>query len=97
MRCLYSQESYHKTILLEKSRLDNVRIVRNTASGSEIKIVDIKKYLKTGDQRLIPLLEPEDTVIMSGSIWYVVSNVVTVIAQLAIVANVYYFFFVRET
>lgn len=80
----------------EKSRLDNVRIVRNTESGSEIIIVDIKKYLKTADQRLIPLLEPEDTVIMSGSIWYVISNVVTVVAQLAVVANVYYFFFIRE-
>jgi polysaccharide export outer membrane protein len=81
----------------EKSRLDNVRIVRNTQSGSEIIIVNIKKYLKTGDQRLIPQLQPEDTVIMSGSIWYVVSNVVTVVAQLAIVANVYYFFFVRTS
>jgi hypothetical protein len=81
----------------EKSRLDNVRIVRNTQSGSEIILVNIKKYLKTGDQRLIPQLQPEDTVIMSGSIWYVVSNVVTVVAQLAIVANVYYFFFVRQT
>lgn len=80
----------------EKSRLDNVRIVRNTASGSEIIIVNIKKYIKTGDQRLIPLLEPEDTVIMSGSIWYVLSNVVTVVAQLAVVANVYYFFFIRD-
>ena len=80
----------------EKSRLDNVRIVRNTESGSEIIIVDIKKYLKTADQRLIPLLEPEDTVVMSGSIWYVISNVVTVVAQLAVVANVYYFFFIRE-
>lgn len=80
----------------EKSRLDNVRVVRNTESGSEIIIVDIKKFLKTGDQRLIPLLEPEDTVIMSGSIWYVVTNIVTVVAQLAVVANVYYFFFIRE-
>ncbi len=79
-----------------KSRLDNVRVVRNTESGSEIIIVNIKKFLKTGNQRLIPLLEPEDTVIMSGSIWYVVSNIVTVVAQLAVVANVYYFFFIRE-
>lgn len=78
----------------EKSRLDNVRIVRNTESGSEIIIVNIKKYLNTGDQRLIPLLEPEDTVIMSGSIWYVVSNIVSVVAQLALVANVYYWFFI---
>jgi hypothetical protein len=79
----------------EKSRLDNVRIVRNTQSGSEIIIVNIKKFLKTGDQRLIPQLQPEDTIIMSGSIWFVVSNVVSVVAQLAMVANVYYLFFIR--
>lgn len=79
----------------EKSRLDNVRIVRNTQSGSEIIIVNIKKFLKTGDQRLIPQLQPEDTIIMSGSIWFVVSNVVSVVAQLAIVANVYYYFFIQ--
>jgi polysaccharide export outer membrane protein len=81
----------------EKSRLDNVRIVRNTQTGSEIIIVNIRKFLKTGDQRLIPMMEPEDTIIMSGSIWYVLSNVVSVVAQLAIVANVYYFFFIRQT
>jgi len=81
----------------EKSRLDNVRIVRNTQAGSEIIIVDIKKFIKTGDPRIIPVLQPEDTVIMSGSIWFVLSNVVSVVAQLAIVANVYYFFFIRQS
>jgi len=80
----------------EKSRLDNVRIVRNTQAGSEIIVVDIKKFIKTGDPRIIPVLQPEDTVIMSGSIWFVLSNVVSVVAQLAIVANVYYFFFIRQ-
>ena len=29
----------------EKSRLDNVRVVRNTKAGSEIILVNIKKYL----------------------------------------------------
>lgn len=80
----------------EKSRLDNVRIVRNTEAGSEIIVVDIKKFIKTGDQRIIPLLQPDDTVIMSGSIWYVLSNIVAVVAQLAIIANVYYYFFIRQ-
>ena len=74
----------------DKSRLDNVRLVRSGSLGSEVVKVDIKKFLKTGDRSLIPELKPEDTIIVSGSMWYVFSTVVSVVAQLAIVANVYY-------
>jgi NADH:ubiquinone oxidoreductase subunit F (NADH-binding) len=74
----------------DKSRLDNVRLVRGGAMGSEVIQVNIKKFLKTGDRSLIPDLKPEDTIIVSGSMWYVFSTVVQVVAQLAIVANVYY-------
>jgi len=74
----------------DKSRLDNVRLVRGGAMGSEVIQVNIKKFLKTGDRSLIPDLKPEDTSIVSGSMWYVFSTVVQVVAQLAIVANVYY-------
>lgn len=79
-----------------RSRLDNVRIVRNTEDGAEIIVVNIKKFLKTGDKRLIPNLEPEDTIILSGSTWQLFADVVGVISQLAIVANVYFWFFVAE-
>jgi len=79
-----------------KSRLDNVRIVRNREDGPNVIIVNIKKYIKTGDRRLIPSLEPEDTIILSGSTWQLASDVVKVISQLAIVANVYYWFFVAK-
>ncbi|TKJ42352.1 hypothetical protein CEE37_01335 [candidate division LCP-89 bacterium B3_LCP] len=74
----------------DKSRLDNVRIVRGASAGSEVIQVNIKKYLKTGDRTLIPDLKPEDTIIVSGSMWFVMSTVISVVAQLAIVANVYY-------
>ncbi len=73
-----------------KSRLDNVRLVRAGSTGSDVVEVNIKKFLKTGDKNLIPDLRPEDTIIVSGSMWYVFSAVVQVVAQLAIVANVYY-------
>jgi hypothetical protein len=52
--------------------------------------VNIKKYLKTGDRALIPDLKPDDTIIVSGSMWFIFSTVVQVVSQLAIVANVYY-------
>jgi len=81
----------------DKSRLDNVRIVRSSEGGSEVIEVNIKRYLKTGDIREIPQLKPEDTVIVSGSMWYLVSQVVGVVAQFAIVANVYYWLIVKGT
>ncbi len=75
----------------DKSRIDNVRVVRIAASGAEEVIeVNLKKYLKTGDRALIPDLNPDDTIIVSGSMWYIFTTVVQVVSQLAIVANVYY-------
>jgi NADH:ubiquinone oxidoreductase subunit F (NADH-binding) len=75
----------------DKSRIDNVRVVHiGTAGTEEVINVNIKKYLKTGDHSLIPDLKPDDTIVVSGSMWYVFSTVVQVVSQLAIVANVYY-------
>jgi hypothetical protein len=77
-----------------RSRLDNVRIVRNRENGPEIIVANIKKYIKTGDKRLIPNLEPEDTIILSGSTWQLVGDVIGAVAQLSMAASVYYWFFV---
>ncbi len=75
----------------DKSRIDNVRVVRIAASGAEeVLEINIKRYLKTGDRELIPDLKPDDTIIVSGSMWYIFTTVVQVVSQLAIVANVYY-------
>ena len=75
----------------DKSRIDNVRVVRVNESGAEEVIeVNIKKFLKTGDRALIPDLKPEDTILVAGSMWFIFTTVVQVVSQLAIVANVYY-------
>ncbi len=74
----------------DKSRLDNVQLIRSSRLGSEVIKVNIKKFLKTGDRTLIPELLPEDTIVVSGSMWFVFSSVILVVSQLAIVANVYY-------
>ena len=75
----------------DKSRIDNVRVVRIGESGAEEVIeVNIKKFLKTGDRSLIPDLKPEDTILVAGSMWFIFTTVVQVVSQLAIVANVYY-------
>ncbi|MDK9700814.1 MAG: SLBB domain-containing protein [bacterium] len=80
---------------LPKARLDNVRVIRSSSSGSEVLTINIKRYLKTGDERIIPKLQPGDTVIIAGSLGELTSQIVSIIAQLAMVANVYYVFFVK--
>jgi len=74
----------------DKARLDQIRIIRDYQDVEKIIIVDLKKYLKTGNSLLIPELLPGDTIIVEGSIYYLLSSAVTVFSQLAIIANVYY-------
>jgi hypothetical protein len=77
------------------SRLTDIAVVRPSEEGeNQVILVNVKKYLKTGDKRLIPNLKPEDTVVVNGSVWQLFSDVVDIVSKLAIVANVYYFFFI---
>jgi hypothetical protein len=81
-----------------RSRLTDVRVVRSGAAGAENEVfeVNIKKFLKTGDKRLIPALKPDDTVIVGGSAWQVFADVMQVMGSVALIANVYYLFVVRQ-
>jgi len=78
-----------------RARLSDVRVVRPTTTGeNQIIEVNLKKYLKTGDKRLIPSLKPEDTVIVNGSVWQLVADVAQIVSGVAVVATVYYYFFI---
>jgi hypothetical protein len=79
-----------------RSRLSDIHVVREADENGqqEVLTVNVRKYIKTGDKRLIPDLKPEDTVVVHGSAWQLVADVAQTVGQLAIVANVYYFFFI---
>jgi hypothetical protein len=82
---------------IAKSRLTDVKVVRGgQGSQSEVIEVNIKKFLKTGDKRLIPALKPEDTVLVEGSAWQLFADIMSVAGNLALLANVYYFFFIAK-
>ena len=82
---------------MSRSRLTDISVVRESSTGeSQVIEVNVKKYLKTGDKRLIPDLKPEDTVVIHGSAWQLIADVVQVVSQLSVVASVYYFFFVAK-
>jgi hypothetical protein len=71
----------------DRSRLDNIRIVRLANQRQEIIEVDVREYLKTGNSSLIPEMKPGDTVIVSGSAYNVIAYVVDVMAKVGILLN----------
>jgi hypothetical protein len=79
-----------------KARLGDIQVVRASTANQEgeVIVVNLRKYLKTGDKRLIPALKPEDTVIIHGSVWQLVADVAQVIGAVALVGSVYYYFWV---
>jgi len=73
----------------EDAKLTKIRIVRPTAQGEKIIFVNLKKYMETGDENLIPVLQPGDTVIVSGTIFYAAARVADFLSKAAIALSVY--------
>jgi protein involved in polysaccharide export with SLBB domain len=72
----------------DHAKLSEVKIIRSTETTSEVIKVNVKKYMETGDIATIPLLKPGDTVVVSGTVFRMISRFSTFISQLAIVAHV---------
>lgn len=81
---------------MSRARLTDVQLVRAPGIGQsgEVIEVNLKKYLKTGDKRLIPSLKPEDTIVVRGSVWQLISDISQVVSAVAVVGTVYYYFFI---
>ncbi len=71
---------------LKTARLNDVRIVRK---NQEVIKVDVDKFLRTGDNNLLPTLQPGDTIIVSGSIQDIFTRLVAIFRDMAIIANVF--------
>lgn len=53
-------------------------------------VVDIKKYFKTGDQRQIPKLMPDDTIIVTGSTTRTINKVFSFVSKGIMLAQLYF-------
>jgi hypothetical protein len=73
----------------ENAKLTKIRIVRSSAEGEEIIMVNLKDYTKTGNHELIPILQPGDTVIVPGTTFYAISKVAEWLADVVIIFSVY--------
>ncbi len=71
---------------LKTARLNDVRIVRK---NQEVIQVDVNEFLKTGNNELLPLLQPGDTIMVSGSVQDMFSRFVGLMRDIAIIVNVF--------
>jgi protein involved in polysaccharide export with SLBB domain len=72
---------------LGTARLSDVRIIR---SNQQVINVDVEKFIKTGDSEMLPLLQPGDTIIISGSAYDVFTRFLGIVRDIAIIANAIY-------
>lgn len=73
----------------EDAKLTKIRIVRPIAEGDKVLWVNFKQYLETGNTELIPALQPGDTIVVSGTIFYAFSRVADFLSKAAIALSVY--------
>lgn len=73
----------------EDAKLTKIRIVRPTAQGEKIIWINMKKYIETGDETMIPIMQPGDTVIVAGTIFYAFSRMTDFLSKTAIALSLY--------
>jgi hypothetical protein len=73
----------------EDAKLTKIRIVRPTAQGEKIIWINMKKYLESGDEQMIPVMQPGDTVIVAGTIFYAFSRMTDFLSKTAIALSLY--------
>jgi polysaccharide export outer membrane protein len=73
----------------EDAKLSKVRIIRPTAEGEKILWINLKKYLETGDEKMIPIMQPGDTVIIAGTAYYGFARAADFLSKVVITLSLY--------
>jgi hypothetical protein len=81
----------------ENARLNEIRIIRNDPKrGNIVYKIDVKKFVETADQRLIPTLRPGDTIIVNGTTFHWITKFFDFVSKLAILVQFYYMFMMAD-
>jgi len=76
----------------EGAKISKILVVRsNPKLGNTVFKVNVKKYLETGDERLIPVLKPGDNIIVKGTTFHWISRFFEFVSRLATIAQIFYF------
>jgi DNA uptake protein ComE-like DNA-binding protein len=73
----------------ENAKLSRIKIIRPTTQGEKIIYVNLQEYMKTGDMKLIPIMQPGDTVFVAGTAFYAVERVASFLGNLIIFFSIY--------
>ncbi len=73
----------------EHAKLSTIKIIRTAGGKEEVFNVDLRKYLETGNAKLVTILKPGDTIIVSGSTYYAFTKAVNWLSQIASVLSTY--------
>jgi len=76
----------------EDANISNIRIIRNDPRrGNDVWKVNVKRFIETGDERLIPSLKPGDTILVKGTSFYWISRFFEFVSRLTVIAQIFYF------
>lgn len=82
----------------ENAKISHIRVIRNDRKmGNVVYKVDVKKFIETGDDRLIPVLKPGDTIIVNGTTFHWINRFFEFVSRIAIVAQIYYLIAISES
>ena len=78
----------------DKAKLKNIQIIRYNIVEGEDRIVfaDLQSFLETGDDKFIPTIYPNDTVIVKGTVWRILSTATPYINLIVTLINGYYLY-----
>jgi len=74
-----------------RAKLNDIRIIRFNQNEGEERILhaNIEAFLETGDDKYIPVVYPNDTIIISGTFWKTLSGFAPYVSLAVSVLNVY--------
>ncbi len=75
------------------AKLSSIKLIRTKNSTDSTKVimsVNVKEFIKKGEESLIPQLQPGDTIIVSGSTWYHIGNFLGFVTKIATLLQIYW-------
>lgn len=82
----------------DEAKTNDIRIVRKMGNEEQPKIIriDLTKYLTNGDQKLTPLLMPDDTVIIANKKLVPMKTIAEIARTAAYIAQAVYLFYLID-
>lgn len=74
----------------EYADIGNIKITHKKGSPNRVIKIDLSDYLEKGNPRPLPILENGDVVRVPSNRWHKYRTLIRVVADIAIIANVYY-------